>query len=679
MPFPPASLAPPPTPKTPPKRSPPPRLQLISPTPRTLIFPTSHSLSLGALDASPYSSPSHSPFQGRRWVRWGYDGGYDNGGGNAGYDGGLRTRSYDGRERDLHRSPPSPTTPPPPSPFYQQQQHANGSSASFHSQPYHIESPSSVSHPVSHLAQQKTGSQLSLSLTIPELPNFAPQPYSSTASPGTLRSSSPSGSIHSHKRRKSTSSARRPARKGGPRRATRTTSSGPRMRFILFRRAACEERQAAEAEAQSRGGAPAKKQRQADLSLSGEEKRVWEERAKEKKEEHAKANPGYRRPSLSRARRGSEDSSTSLDSPHLSVFVPMRMPSSHSHHHAHSASVSLSAGSSLDAPQTHGGGVHRNGRSRFKREGSEPTSPSLVPLINEHSRQGGGWDYVPPTKSFTLPGGGSSEYPSMSMVSDVSSAPANWSASRLRLPRFQQIADAAHLRWSADWPLASLPHRPSPPNTVSSTLASKAPLDNISTTNGSDGSDSGNSSPQTGPPPSAAAFDSLIDPALQDMPSSHMVEDLDPMGMTGIEGMDDYGMGYGLWAMGMGMGMGMSFGGGMGGVGGFGTWDWPAGEGTLDNNWDVSSIPLASMSPSSLSSPPLSSASLSSPPLSSSLSPPNSASATSQLAAQFGSMGVGNGNGKGVGAYDEGMYATMGDPTLMVGGYDDILAGGAFA
>jgi hypothetical protein len=47
--------------------------------------------------------------------------------------------------------------------------------------------------------------------------------------------------------------------------------------------------QAAEAEAQSRGGAPAKKQRQADLSkaisekwrsLSGEEKRVWEERAK---------------------------------------------------------------------------------------------------------------------------------------------------------------------------------------------------------------------------------------------------------------------------------------------------------------------------------------------------------------------------------------------------------------
>ena len=112
------------------------------------------------------------------------------------------------------------------------------------------------------------------------------------------------------------------------------------------------------------------------------------------------------------------------------------MPSSHHSHHAHSASVSLSAGSSLDAPQSHGGGVHRNGRSssaprpyhridvplvnhgmglgmggRYKREGSEPTSPSLVPLINEHSRQSGGWDYVPPTKSFTLPGAGSNEYP----------------------------------------------------------------------------------------------------------------------------------------------------------------------------------------------------------------------------------------------------------------------------
>ncbi|KAJ3538975.1 hypothetical protein NMY22_g4944 [Coprinellus aureogranulatus] len=130
-----------------------------------------------------------------------------------------------------------------------------------------------------------------------------------------------------------------------------------------------------------------------------------------------------------------------------------------------------------------------------------------------------------------------------------------------------------------------------------------------------------------------------------------------------------------------------------GAEGPFGGWDWPVGEGTLDNNWDVNSIPLASLSPSSLS------------PGSNCMDPTNGmdgmnqgmdgmthdpasmTSPTQQLTSQFGSLGMG-GAGKGIemGAFDEQAFDGMGgmeygsDPTLIgVNGYDDILAGGAFA
>lgn len=52
----------------------------------------------------------------------------------------------------------------------------------------------------------------------------------------------------------------------------------------------------------------------------------------------------------------------------------------------------------------HGTGLGMGGRCKMG--GSEPASPSLVLLTNEHSRQGGGWDYVPPMKIFTIPAGG---------------------------------------------------------------------------------------------------------------------------------------------------------------------------------------------------------------------------------------------------------------------------------
>ncbi|KAJ3859622.1 hypothetical protein EV359DRAFT_50558 [Lentinula novae-zelandiae] len=74
----------------------------------------------------------------------------------------------------------------------------------------------------------------------------------------------------------------------------------PENAFILFRRKCCEDHQAAEEETSP--SRLTKKQRQADLSktisqqwksLTSEERKYWEELAKEKKKEHAHMHPGY--------------------------------------------------------------------------------------------------------------------------------------------------------------------------------------------------------------------------------------------------------------------------------------------------------------------------------------------------------------------------------------------------
>ncbi|KAE9408436.1 hypothetical protein BT96DRAFT_985767 [Gymnopus androsaceus JB14] len=74
----------------------------------------------------------------------------------------------------------------------------------------------------------------------------------------------------------------------------------PENAFILFRRKCCEKRQAAEEESSING--LTKKRRQADLSktisqqwksLTPQERKYWDELAKEKKKEHEKMYPGY--------------------------------------------------------------------------------------------------------------------------------------------------------------------------------------------------------------------------------------------------------------------------------------------------------------------------------------------------------------------------------------------------
>ncbi|KAJ3526777.1 hypothetical protein NMY22_g10032 [Coprinellus aureogranulatus] len=846
----------------------PPTVQLISPTPRTLIFPTSHNLTLSS--SSPYSSPSASPFEGAGYDASGFEyhhhqhhheGGFDHAFGGEQKHGGAFNDSFVPNDNNGFD--------------YATNGFESGHYATFN-----------TSHSSFHAYDaSKASSTASLSLTIPEVPTVFPSYGGGQAqSPGgeqgsdsaSLRSASPAGSVHSqdrHKRRKSTSSARDKSAERRPKKGDADYVKRPENAFILFRRAACEERslrsppsppslpslvsftnerttrtdarppsppspvlalisslalslfllflsftspflldslrsspiprQAQEAQAALAGGAPAKKQRQADLSkmisekwrnLSGEEKAVWEEKAKEAKAEHLRNHPDYvyrperkskrstsssttspssststsqpaRKPSLSR-RRASEDSNSGVEQ-HLSVFVPMNPSTSSSFSSASLSSTSpLSSLTSPSPSSNETGGTgphrHRSGRSSSAprpyhridvprvshgefnlgggRQGSEPTSPSLVPLINEHSRMGaGGWDYVPPS------GAGRDGYPSMSMVQSLFTHNTNTTqhARKSSAPSpLQQIA-LQHQSTTTTTTSSVSSSVPSPLSLISPPSSSSVHSTSAQDING--GSDSGSSS-ESGSPftpssvPSHAfmmpSYETLLEPPREStydgcdssssslphsssslhhhhhhsasLPSSHLHGHADfsssigmGMGLGGGLGgggsLDNMGMGMGMDMEGMLMtGTGVSGGGAhqdaYGTEGPFGGWDWPVGEGTLDNNWDVNSIPLASLSPSSLSPNvnPMDGMTTQANGMDGmSGGPGGVTSPTQALAAQFGSLGMGS-QGKGIGAFEENVYEGMGalgggmeygsDPTLIgVNGYDDILAGGAFA
>lgn len=445
-----------------------------------------------------------------------------------------------------------------------------------------------------------------------------------------------------------------------------------------------------------------------------------EDRLQLAKAEHAAAHPDYvyrperksknrsstststRKSSVSRARRSSEDSDSSQ--PHLSVFVPMH-PGALSHSSSPSTALTSTPtsggvdrrhpGRSSSAPRPyHRIDVPRVSHGVYEgRQGSEPTSPSLVPLINEHSRSGmggGGWDFVPSKGGAFggVPGGG--EYPSMSMVSSLFPSNSATHARKSSMP--SPLTAIASNMGAVSSPLSMIsPPSSSLPSSGLHSAQSQSQTQHPHEQHEGGGSDSSSESgspytPSSSAPTHAHAFGLMpsFEETLLEPPTTFDSSLLDPSFPSHPQGFNQNG---GVDPMGM-EGMMSSLDGEMhtdayGSESAFGGWDWPAGEGTLDNEWDVNSIPLASLSPTSLSS----------------LSPNSTThengrkgsvgAAASQLAAQFGGLGVGS--PKGLGGY-EGMDGSMGyaggmgemeygaDPTLIgVGGYDDMLAGGAFA
>lgn len=147
---------------------------------------------------------------------------------------------------------------------------------------------------------------------------FAPAAFAPVAIPtpppfhaqGLNRRSPSPGPAPTHKRRKSSACSDGERR---PKKGDDDYIKRPENAFILFRRKCCEERSAAQEERAAVAG-PQKKQRQADLSksisqqwktLPPAEKQYWEGLAKAKKREHEQMYPNYvYRPQRSKDREG---------------------------------------------------------------------------------------------------------------------------------------------------------------------------------------------------------------------------------------------------------------------------------------------------------------------------------------------------------------------------------------
>ncbi|KAI0365779.1 hypothetical protein BV20DRAFT_982357 [Pilatotrama ljubarskyi] len=207
-----------------------------------------------------------------------------------------------------------------------------------------------------------------------------------------------SSQVPSHRRRRSTASdigERRP-KKGDDDYIKR-----PENAFILFRRKACQDREAArEREEEESASGPVKKQRQADLSktisqqwksLSPEERQYWEDLAKEKKKEHEAMYPNYvyrpqrnkdKRSKKGKARKG-DDQDTDAES--FSFLLPVSSSpsrslsrdyatSGHGHGHSRRAVSAPTPPPAFQAIQLPSVWMP-----------SCPTSPTLIPRISGRS------------------------------------------------------------------------------------------------------------------------------------------------------------------------------------------------------------------------------------------------------------------------------------------------------
>ncbi|KAF9449420.1 hypothetical protein P691DRAFT_791143 [Macrolepiota fuliginosa MF-IS2] len=229
-------------------------------------------------------------------------------------------------------------------------------------------------------------------------PGFSttPPPFQRTLSPissipESSSSPSPISRPLTHQRRKSSTCSISTDDERRPRKGDSDYIKRPENAFILFRRKCCEERQAAANDEKLDG--PTKKQRQADLSktisqqwksLSPEERRVWEDKAKERKKEHEQMYPNYvYRPQRSKdkgkgkkvvktGRKGEVEHET--DTENVSFVLPM--PPAPRHGRSASAPTPPPYQSIL-LPNI------------YQMTPSCPTSPSLLPMITRRASQAG--------------------------------------------------------------------------------------------------------------------------------------------------------------------------------------------------------------------------------------------------------------------------------------------------
>lgn len=256
--------------------------------------------------------------------------------------------------------------------------------------------------------------------TFPSTHNLADSPYSSPSNspfepdllPVSHRTHSPlqlapppstSPRPLTHQRRKSSiSSITDDEQSRRPRKGDSDYIKRPENAFILFRRKCCEERQAVE---DSKQDGPTKRQRQADLSktisqqwksLTPEERKVWEDKAKERKKEHEALYPNYvYRPQRTKDKAkvasskktsalfkgvkndGSQaaEVDTDIDSADSTGSVSFVVPMGSSRHHGRSASVPTPPPyQSIVLPYLYSSVTP-----------SCPTSPSLLPMITRRA------------------------------------------------------------------------------------------------------------------------------------------------------------------------------------------------------------------------------------------------------------------------------------------------------
>ncbi|KAF7318486.1 HMG box domain-containing protein [Mycena chlorophos] len=380
-------------------------ITLVSPTPRAatfpfnistgFTFPTAHNLA-----DSPFSSPSSSPFEGAAGLSLG---GLDLGG-NGGNDGG------------------------------------DGGNGPFLTMPK-TESEASSS-PVATSPSTVTGMPMPLPLSA-----FTRtlSPFPATVLPSAVPALAPAAQIvPPPTRRKSSSTA--PTGERRPKKGDDDYVKRPENAFILFRRQACAERDAASAPASLADGPtssptslPAgKKARQADLSkaisaqwraLPAEERAKWEALAKEKKREHAERYPGYvyrpqRKGSMAKEetvfitgdskgkrRKGSAPTLPTpvpvLEQPvphagaaPVEFVLPAPRPRSQSHNPTTTSRTPVPAYQAIQIPNVYASASSSSNAAASSSlfiPSASPNEMSLLPMIAQSAQQrmDGGFDYLP--------------------------------------------------------------------------------------------------------------------------------------------------------------------------------------------------------------------------------------------------------------------------------------------
>ncbi|KAE9406132.1 hypothetical protein BT96DRAFT_811422 [Gymnopus androsaceus JB14] len=261
--------------------------------------------------------------------------------------------------------------------------------------------PRAFTFPNSHnLSRDSPYSTPSSSPFEPDLNSFAISSSSScTTPPPLMRTLSPASSFTSVSPSPTSSSNNSHLRgdvERRPKKGDEDYIKRPENAFILFRRKCCEERQAAEEE--SSIGGLTKKQRQADLSktisqqwksLTPEERKYWEEMAKEKKKEHAQLYPGYvYRPQRVRDKDGKARNKKRKGSKVETMMMPEVGPPmesvsfviASSRQHGRSASAPTPPPNSYQSIQI---------PNLYSSSPSCPTSPSLLPMISRRVMHNG--------------------------------------------------------------------------------------------------------------------------------------------------------------------------------------------------------------------------------------------------------------------------------------------------